>query len=74
VAYALVWLWGSVVPFTWARVFFGLRGHRGRGQRLALAAGAALLWPLFWSQFALSRRRRALNWVDELERELHAVG
>lgn len=72
-AYVGLWLYLSVLPFTWARAFFGLRGHRGLGQRWLLASALALLWPLYWLQFALWRRQiTEVTWVDQLEKELQA--
>lgn len=52
----LIWAYASPMPFAWARVFFGLRGHRGLAARWLIASISALTWPLFWTQYALWRR------------------
>jgi hypothetical protein len=69
------------MPFTWFRVFFGLRGARSLPARWVLASALALIWPLFVLHFVVWKRRQLRGvvgaepetWVDEVERELHSL-
>lgn len=72
----LIWAYASPMPFAWCRVFFGLHGHRTLGARWLLASGLALIWPLYWVQYARWRRRpqpEPMTVADEAERYLASI-
>jgi hypothetical protein len=62
VEHLAVWGFLLAVPFAWCRVFFGLRRHRSRPARIALASAIAPVWPLFALEFSLwiQRQRGAI--------------
>lgn len=75
----LIWAYASPMPFSWCRVFFGLRGHRTLPARWLLASGLALVWPIYWLQYAAWKRRpmppepSEPSVGDEIVREFQAL-
>lgn len=63
----------GVIP-TWSFVYVSLRPGRPRFQAWAIASALATVWFLYLPLFVRWARRHELGWVDELERELHAIG
>lgn len=75
-AAVLTWAYLSPMPFAWCRVFFGLRGHRTLPARWLLASALALVWPLYWVQFARWMQRpqpEPVTLADEAQRYLQTI-